>query len=177
MTRSIRRSAWVRLFILAACGGGEPLLAARGPQVWRQRGPVWGHRLAAGDGDSPPNLPLCVCGEWLLHSAGDARAPCSRERTLPVGPAWLGRPKMSSMRPRPPFWGHTMRGCQTCKCHLLVPPCYTPPVTHLWASVYLSKTGWGAPVVGMMLRSFLHPGCVSRSPVNPSPWTLSAVLA
>lgn len=99
---------------------------------------MWGHRLTAGDGDSPPNLPLCVCGEWLLHSAGDARAPCSRERTLPVGPAWLGRPKMSSMRPRPPFWGHTMLGCQTCKCHLLVPPCYTPPVTHLWASVYLS---------------------------------------
>lgn len=170
MTRSIRRSAWARLFILAACGGGEPLLAARGPQVWRQRGPVWGHRLAAGDGDSPPNLPLCVCGEWLLHSAGDARAPCSRERTLPVGPAWLGRPKMSSMRPRPGL--SDLQVSPSCPSLL-----HTTSHPFVGLSLPLSKTGWGAPVVGMMLRSFLHPGCVSRSPVNPSPWTLSAVLA
>lgn len=33
MTRSIRRSAWVRLFILAFCGGGEPILDACGSEA------------------------------------------------------------------------------------------------------------------------------------------------
>lgn len=42
-----------------------------------------------------------------------------------------------------PFWGH--RAGLSCRCHLLVPPCYTPPVSHPFVGLSLphSRTGGG----------------------------------
>lgn len=79
-------------------------------------------------------------------------------------PAWQGRASMSSMRPP---W----LGCQSCNCHLLVPPCCIPLITYLWASIYLSlKWGLGKNKE-MMLRCLLCPGWVSRCPVPSVPQT------
>lgn len=61
-----------------------------------------------------------------------------------MGPAWLGRPKMSSMRPRP-LSGATVLGCHAGVTFLSFPATYHQSVTHLWASVYLFlERGGGA---------------------------------
>lgn len=88
-----------------------------------------------------------------------------------MGPAWLGRPKMSSIRPRP-LSGATVLGCHAGVTFLSLPATHHQSVTHLWASVYLSLERGGAPVVGMMLRSFLH---LRREPKSCQPFSLDPV--
>lgn len=148
MTRWIRRQAWVRLFILEACALSEPLSDAcdSGQGVLRFGGtghPFWVIAFRQVMETSKSYPPLWVCGDWLLHSVWDAGAS-SFYWGNPICGHDLARKSEYTLHAI-----HSLGSpcCQSCKCRLLVPPCYTPLITYLRASVYLSlKRGQGRGV-------------------------------
>lgn len=179
VARWIRTGVWVRLLILEArarseprldaCGSGKEVLGFGGPGD-----PIWGTVLQQVMETSDLSCSigrvalgfLTVCG--LLehpHSAGGLHL-----RTLP---ACLACP------PCEPPSGATMLGCQCCKCHLLVSPCCTPLLTHLWTSVYRSLKRGGEVKNDVDAPPPCCPGeqMSCQPPRPPSPFSRSAVLA